>query len=128
MVKHFIQNIPDGVTFTPTNSKQWGKIPAQKAHEEEGSANGKKVESDICSIGDFRIDISIIEKNALLSMRLILPADGYKVLKNRKNARIQRLRKKNCTTKTNAGFVDLQTENEKLREFLALTQSELREA
>lgn len=89
MVKHFIQNIPDGVTFTPTNTKQWGKIPVHKTHEEvEVSTDGKKVESDICSIGDFRIDISVIEKNALLSMRLILPADGYKVLKNRKNARI----------------------------------------
>lgn len=78
----------------------------------------KNKESDICSIGDFRIDISVIEKNALLSMRLILPADGYKILKNRKNARIQRLRKKDCTNKTNAGYAELQTENEKLREFL----------
>jgi hypothetical protein len=51
-------------------------------------SSDKKTESDICLIGDFTIDISIIEKNALLSMRLILPADGYKILKNRKNARI----------------------------------------
>jgi hypothetical protein len=51
-------------------------------------SDSKKLESDVCLIGDFTIDISIIEKNALLSMRLILPADGYKILKNRKNARI----------------------------------------
>jgi hypothetical protein len=45
-------------------------------------------------------------------MRLILPAEGYKVLKNRKNARIQRLRKKDSTSKTNEGMVELQNENE----------------
>jgi len=56
--------------------------------DESRDSSDKTAESDIVHIGDFTINISIIEKNALLSMRLILPAEGYKVLKNRKNARI----------------------------------------
>jgi hypothetical protein len=70
----------------------WGKGASSTKQEDSvkmmEESSDKKTESDICLIGDFTIDISIIEKNALLSMRLILPADGYKILKNRKNARI----------------------------------------
>lgn len=38
-----------------------------------------------------------IEKSELLKMRLMLPAKGYKLLKNRKNARLCRARKKIAT-------------------------------
>jgi hypothetical protein len=87
MVKHFIQNIPDGVSFTPVNPKNWGEISMDK-NETSAPKNKELGDSEICQIGDFTINIGVVEKASLLSMRLILPAEGYKILKNRKNARI----------------------------------------
>jgi hypothetical protein len=49
---------------------------------------------DIVKIGDFTIDLALIQKQDLLNMRLMLPAAGYKLLKNSKNARLCRQRMK----------------------------------
>jgi hypothetical protein len=48
---------------------------------------------EVVQIGDFKIDVAEISKQHLLAMRLILPEKGYKLLKNRKNSRLQRKRK-----------------------------------
>jgi len=55
-------------------------------------------------IGDFTVDIAVIEKSDLLNMRLMLPKNEYVHLKNRKNARLCRLRKREKGAKVVSGL------------------------
>jgi len=50
--------------------------------------------SNRVKVGQFTIDIDLIKKEDLIKMRLLLPKIEYKLLKNRKSARLHRLRKK----------------------------------
>lgn len=86
LVASFLEDIPDGVEFTPQKPEMFGmtrpkdiKIPAFKQNKK-----------DVIKIGDFTININMIEKHALLKMRLLLPSAPYLRLKNSKNARLQR--------------------------------------
>jgi hypothetical protein len=63
-------------------------------------------------IGDFKIDVAEIRKEHLLAMRLILPEKGYKLLKNRKNSRLQRKRKTEMVFETSGQYDKLFQENE----------------
>ena len=63
-------------------------------------------------IGDFKIDVAEIRKEHLLAMRLILPEKGYKLLKNRKNSRLQRKRKTEMVCETSGQYDKLFKENE----------------
>jgi hypothetical protein len=63
-------------------------------------------------IGDFKIDVAEIRKEHLLAMRLILPEKGYKLLKNRKNSRLQRKRKTEMVCETSVQYDKLFQENE----------------
>ena len=108
MVKVFLQEIPDGVKYTPLSSNTSDSTcSGQKSFGEKDVNNDEEIFSgneedlqwdaknpDIVKIGEFTINMSVIEKTELLKMRLMLPAAGYKLLKNRKNARLCRARKK----------------------------------
>ena len=50
---------------------------------------------DIVVVGDFVFDIEIVSKTALISLRKFLPSEEYRLLKNRKSARLCRLKRKN---------------------------------
>ena len=68
-----------------------------------------KADPNVVRIGDFLIDLDIISKEDLIKMRRLLPQNEYKLLKNRKCARITRLVRKERTENT-------QVECKKLRE------------
>lgn len=51
-------------------------------------------EGDIVKIGKFLINVEIISKQQLMSLRKFLPSEEYRLLKNRISARISRRKKK----------------------------------
>ena len=87
----FLRNLPEGVTHSPLSSDD------KKKEEEKEKAAGKegKNAGDIVRVGDFIFDISVVQKSALISMRKFLPSEEYRLLKNRKSARLCRLKRKN---------------------------------
>jgi len=59
-------------------------------------------------------------------MRLMLPAKGYKLLKNRKNARLCRLRKKTAIQTVSSDFGQLEHENKRLQRYIQKTLDRLK--
>ena len=60
------------------------------AESDEACDVGKDEEEDIVRIGNFLVNVSIVTKDALKSMRTYWPMEEYRLLKNRKSARICR--------------------------------------
>ena len=67
-------------------------------------------------IGSFRIDISEVKVSDLKLMRKLLPRTEYKLLKNRKCARLSRTRRKEKTEAIISINKRLKEENAKLRQ------------
>ena len=51
-------------------------------------------EGDIVRVGDFMINIEKVSKAQIISMRKYLPPEEYRLLKNRKSARLCRRKRK----------------------------------
>ena len=83
---------------------------------------------DIVALGDFTINIGQIDKSDLLKMRLMLPVQGYKLLKNSKNARLCRQRNKDKQNDKHSELAKVQSENKRLRAIVAKTEKKLLEA
>ena len=79
----FIRNLPDGITHCPN-----GEVPMKK----ESSKDGKK--PNIVKVGDFIFDVEVVSKSSLIAMRKFLPSEEYRLLKNRKSARLCRRKRK----------------------------------
>ena len=77
-------------------------------------------ESRTLTIGSFRIDIDEVRVADLKSMRKLLPRPEYKLLKNRKCARLSRYRRKEQTSSLLAMNRKLKEENSRLRFQLGL--------
>ena len=75
-------------------------------------------------IGSFRINIDKVRVADLKSMRKLLPRSEYKMLKNRKCARLSRSRKKEETAALMETNDRLKKENARLREVLGLPKVE----
>lgn len=58
----------------------------------EAIDNGK--DSDIVRVGNFVINIEMVSKLELINMRKYLPPEEYRLLKNRKSARLCRRKRK----------------------------------
>ena len=67
-------------------------------------------------IGSFRINIDQVRVADLKSMRKLLPRSEYKLLKNRKCARLSRSRRKEQTVSLMEMNEHLKRENARLRE------------
>ena len=67
-------------------------------------------------IGRFLVNVSIVTKDALKSMRTYWPMEEYRLLKNRKSARICRQRRKNERVETSNDLSFLKSENAQLRD------------
>ena len=78
-----LNNLPEGVTYSPD-----GEDPTQGGQKKEGKYQ------NIVKVGDFIFNIEVVSKPALISMRKFLPSEEYRLLKNRKSARICRLKRK----------------------------------
>lgn len=55
---------------------------------------------NVVRVGDFLIDLDVISKADLIKIRKFLPKGDYKLIKNRKCARLTRLRCKSRTENT----------------------------
>lgn len=78
----FVKNIPEGVTYSPGS----GPLIAK--------ATAKNTGDDIVKVGDFIFDVELVSKATLISMRKFLPSEEYRLLKNRKSARLCRRKRK----------------------------------
>ena len=83
----FLKDLPEGVTHVP--EKEEPAAGAKKRSKKEPK------NPDIVKVGDFLFDIETVSKATLISMRKYLPPEEYRLLKNRKSARLCRLKRKN---------------------------------
>ena len=65
---------------------------------------------DIVKVGNFLFNIEIVSKAALISMRKYLPSEEYRLLKNRKSARLCRLKRKNERGTMQRSLAEVETE------------------
>lgn len=79
------------------------------------------------TIGSFRIDIDEVRVQDLKAMRKLLPRNEYKLIKNRKCARLSRSRRKEHTTQLIEMNQRLMEENAALRRQLGLPIKESHE-
>ena len=82
----FLKNLPDGVKYNPEGDEP----SAKKTEKEKKDAKN----ANIVRVGDFIFNIEIVTKASLISMRKFLPSEEYRLLKNRKSARLCRLKRK----------------------------------
>jgi hypothetical protein len=74
------------------------------------------------------IDIEVISKSHLISIRKLLPSEEYRLFKNRKSARICRRKRKLERSSMNLHLQELFSTNTNLWQQLEKTQSELKES
>jgi hypothetical protein len=87
----FLANLPEGVTYNdPEGSSKARSIRSSNRYEDNQDYN----DGDIVKVADFTINIEKVTKQQLISMRKFLPAEEYRLLKNRKSARLCRRKRK----------------------------------
>jgi hypothetical protein len=69
-------------------------------------------------IGQFLINIDLVTKDALKSMRTYWPANQYRTIKNRKSARLCRNKKKSDLITIDFERAKVQNENKTLRSYI----------
>lgn len=62
--------------------------------DSEIEERNKNLKQEVVKIGQFYINIDLVTKDSLKSMRTYWPADQYRTIKNRKSARLCRNKKK----------------------------------
>lgn len=83
----FLNNLPEGVTYNDPE-KQTNKL------SDKGLSIFNDNDGDIVVVADFTINIEKITKQQLISMRKFLPSEEYRLIKNRKSARLCRKKRK----------------------------------
>lgn len=113
-----LRNLPDGVTHVPESDE----TNSQKKQKEQ-SAQDKNI--DIVRVGEFQFDIGIVSKTSLIAMRKYLPSEEYRLLKNRKSARLCRLKRKQERGSMKSTLTEVETELNDLRDDLEAAQKKL---
>ena len=103
----FLKDLPEGVTHVPEKEEP---STAKKRSKKEPK------NPDIVKVGDFLFNIETVSKATLISMRKYLPPEEYRLLKNRKSARLCRLKRKNERGTMQKSLTEVETELEELRE------------
>ena len=98
----FLKKMPSSIVYMPVC-----KNPAQ-FHQSD----------DWVQIGDYSVNIEKVTKQELISMRRYLPQEEYRLLKNRKSARLCRIKRKQERTTLQTSFVDYAQKNEELKKAL----------
>ena len=52
-------------------------------------------DGDIVTVGDFTVNLAVVDKDQLINLRKYMPREEYRLVKNRKIARLCRLKRKN---------------------------------
>ena len=120
----FIRNLPEGVTYhNPDDESQEGDNLRTF-----GDIDDDFKEVDIVRAGDFTINIEVVSKAQLISMRKFLPPEQYRLLKNRKTARLCRRKRKEERGETQKVLDELKKDNDRLHAKLGATERLLRES
>ena len=108
MSADFIKNLPEGITYHDPDSA------SQENETHRGTfanIDDEFKEGDIVRVGDFTINIEIVSKAQLISMRKFLPSEQYRLLKNRKSARLCRRKRKEERGDMQKTLDDMKKEN-----------------
>lgn len=89
----FIRKLPEGITFHESDSSGEDE-PKQVSDLGAADEDEEYKEGDIVRVGKFRINIEKVTKAQLISMRKYLPPTQYRLIKNRKTARLCRRKRK----------------------------------
>ncbi len=111
----FLRDLPDGVIHQPD-----GEDPATQKKKESKDKN-----IDIVKVGEFIFDIGVVSKASLISMRKYLPSEEYRLLKNRKSARLCRLKRKEERGSMKKTLVEVEAEMDEMKVELEKTQKKL---
>ena len=124
MTADFLKNLPDGVTYIEKGSSQ-----DHECHDTLlDNMDDDIKEGDIVRVGDFMINIEKVSKAQIISMRKFLPSEEYRLLKNRKSARLCRRKRKEERGDMQRTIDDLKRENYLLHERLEETKRQLKES
>ena len=89
----FVRKLPEGITYHEFDSS--GDDEPQQVSDLGGEDDDEAYkEGDIVRVGKFRINIEKVTKQQLIAMRKYLPATQYRLIKNRKTARLCRRKRK----------------------------------
>lgn len=80
------------------------------------------------TVGDFIIDIVKINKEDLISLRKYMPIEEYRLVKNRKIARLCRQKRKNERGNMQDDLKMTQAENEDLKNKIKILEKQLKES
>lgn len=88
--KEFIQNLPAGIYYQATDMQD---------------PNGQP--GDIVTMGDFTVDLNVVSKEHLIGLRRYVPREEYRLVKNRKIARLSRMRRKKVSGELQEAYSSL---------------------
>lgn len=117
----FLCNLPEGVTYNDPE-KQTNKL------SDKGLSIFNDNDGDIVVVADFTINIDKITKQQLISMRKFLPSEEYRLIKNRKSARLCRKKRKEERGDMQNQIDELMKTNAYLRSKLETTERLLQES
>ena len=121
MSADFIKNLPEGIQYHDPDGESY------EDDRRDAFLNEDEKEGDVVRVGDFTINIEVVTKAQLISMRKFLPSEQYRLLKNRKSARLCRRKRKEERGDMQKDLDDLKKENQTLKEKLDETERLLKE-
>jgi len=124
MSADFIKNLPEGITYHDPEADSYDHAKQPDSFNMEDDFK----EGDIVRVGDFTINIEIVTKAQLISMRKFLPSEQYRLLKNRKSARLCRRKRKEERGDMQGDLDIIKKENSTLKEKLESTERQLKES
>ena len=119
----FIKNLPEGITYHDPEADSYDAKQPDTFNLDDDFKEG-----DIVRVDDFTINIEIVTKAQLISMRKFLPSEQYRLLKNRKSARLCRRKRKEERGDMQSDLDVIKKENVTLKEKLETVQRELKES
>lgn len=114
MTADFIRNLPEGITYMEPSESQ-NKDTEDLIYE---NLDDEAKEGDIVRVGDFLINIEKVTKAQIIGMRKFLPSEEYRLLKNRKSARLCRRKRKEERGEMQITIDELKIENQVLKDRL----------
>ena len=102
----FLRSLPDGVIYHDPESEK----KQDEAKLGSGSEDNDQ-DADIVRCGNFSFNIEMVTKPQIISLRKYLPPEEYRLLKNRKTARLCRRKRKKERSETAQSLEKLQKAN-----------------
>ena len=119
----FVKNLPNGITYHDPEADSYEHDKQRDTFNLDDDFR----EGDIVRVGDFTINIEIVTKAQLINMRKFLPSEQYRLLKNRKSARLCRRKRKEERGGMQNDIETAKKENTDLKEKLESTERQLKE-